>query len=178
MMIAMPCWISFSFFVPWFVNQKLAVIIRHLTICLIFLTLIFSCNAQGTYALHNLKKVSCEQLFVYYQKSLNLERKGEIIALTGGVVGLLGILAGAAITDNNSSNGNLNLLELTAASMIAGGSIATVIGFSFYMTGATRINRINKIKTVELLRLELIPNAFCLGPNRNYQPAIIIRMSF
>ena len=115
---------------------------------------------------------------MYYQKSLDLERKGEIIALTGGAVGLLGILAGTLGTDNNSSNGDSNLLVITAATIIAGGSAATVTGFSLYITGSSRINRINKIQTAESLRLEIIPGGFYCGPVRNYQPGITFRMSF
>lgn len=170
--------ISACYFVTCKVNQKLTTIKTHLLIGSILLLLACSGNAQSAYSLQNLKQASSEELRVYYQKSLNLQRNGEITALTGGIVGLLGILAGAAITDNNSSNGNSNVWGITAATMLVGGSVATVVGFSMYMTGASRINRINEIRNTELLRLELTPNVFYCGQLRNYQPGITLRVSF
>jgi|GEM_PF-963990 len=165
-------------FVTYSLNQKSLVIKKRLFIGLSFLLLIFSGQAQGTYSMQNLTKISSEELFVYYQKSLNLERKGEIVALTGGVVGLLGILAGALITDNNPPNESKNAVDIAAVTMIAGGSAATIIGFSMYMTGASRVNRINKIQNTELFQMELIPNAFYCEHIRKYQHGITLRISF
>lgn len=115
---------------------------------------------------------------MYHQKSMNLQRKGEIVALTGGAVGLLGILLGTVATDTNSSNGDLNMLGLTAAVMMAGGVAATVTGFTFYVMGASRTNKINKVRTAEALRFELIPGGFYCREIQNCQTGITLRMSF
>lgn len=152
--------------------------LNRLILCLIFTVLIFSANAQSTYSSKNLRQLSSEELFLYYQKSSNLERKGEIIALTGGVVGLLGILAGVIVTDNNSSDRSSDLLVATSAAMITGGSIATIVGFTMYMTGASRISRINNIQHVELLRMELIPGTFYSMHTQKYQPGVTLRICF
>ena len=114
---------------------------------------------------------------MYYQKSLNLERKGEIIALTGGAAGLLGILGGA-LTQKNSSTGNSDVLVITSATLLIGGSIATIVGFSMYMTGSSRVNRINKIQYAESLRFELFPDITYCWQTQNYHSGIALRISF
>ena len=114
---------------------------------------------------------------MYYQKSLNLERKGEIIALTGGAAGLLGILGGA-FTQKNSSTGNSDVLVITSATLLIGGSIATIVGFSMYMTGASRVNRINKIQYAESFRLELFPDIMYCRQTQNYHSGITLRIRF
>lgn len=143
-----------------------------------FTLLIFSANAQNTYSTRNLQQLSSEELFLYRQKSANLQRKGEIVALTGGVVGLLGILAGVIVTDNNTSDEDSDFLVATSAAMITAGSIATIVGFSFYMTGSSRINRINKIQFTNSLRLELNPGILYSSHNHEFHPSLTLKMSF
>lgn len=104
--------------------------------------------------------------------------KEKIVALTGGVVGLLGILAGVIVTDNNTSDEDSDFLVATSAAMITAGSIATIVGFSFYMTGSSRINRINRIQFANSLRLELNPGILYSSHNHEFHPGLTLKMSF
>ena len=151
---------------------------NRIIICLILLLFVFSGNAQRTYSSKRLKQLSHEESSLYYQKSLALERKGEKLALTGAAVGLLGILTGALVTDNNSSVGNSNVLGIAAGAMMMGGSVATIVGFSLYMIGTFRVDKINKIHYTNSLQIEVSPGYFHCMHTQNYQSGITFRISF
>jgi len=152
--------------------------LRYAIISVSILLFIYSGYAQRTYSINNLQQLSASDLDLYHQKSMNLQRNGEIMAITGGVVGLAGILAGTLISDNSSSNVSLNALTFTSAAIITGGTVATIVGFSLYVTGASRVSRINKIQNTEVLRLEIMPDTFYCGHIQSCQTGIKLRISF
>lgn len=139
--------------------------------------LVVAGNAQGTYSVKNLQKVSGEELNLYYQKAMNLERMGETLALTGAAAGLIGILGGAILNDDCSS-GDTSILCITAATLMAGGVAATIIGFTMYMTAITRIDRIRKVQFSDSFQLELIPGGFYCSHPQNYLTGITLRITF
>lgn len=139
--------------------------------------LVVAGNAQGTYSLRNLQQLSNEELNLYYQKAVNLERKGETFAITGAAAGLIGILGGAALNDDCSSDGT-RVLCVTAATLMAGGVAATIIGFTMYMTGISRIDKIRKIQFSNSFQLELIPGGFYCSYPQNYTSGITLRITF
>ena len=149
---------------------------NRIIICLILLLFVFPGNAQRTYSSKRLKQLSREESSLYYQKSLALERKGEKLALTGAAVGLLGILTGALVTDNNV--GDSNVLGIAAGAMMMGGSVATIVGFSLYMTGTFRVDKINKIHYANSLQIEVSPVCLHCMHTQNYQSGITFRIRF
>ncbi|WP_163323421.1 hypothetical protein [Draconibacterium mangrovi] len=139
--------------------------------------LVFAGNAQRTYSVKNLQQVSEEELNLYYQKAINLERRGEFLAITGGAAGLIGILGGAALNDDCSSGGT-SVLCVTVATLMTVGVAATIIGFTMYMTGISRIDRIRKVQFADSFQLELIPGGFYCSHPQNYTSGITLRISF
>jgi len=139
--------------------------------------LVVAGNAQGTYSVKNLQRASSEELNLYYQKAMNLERMGETLAITGAAAGLLGILGGAALNDDCSS-GETSVLCVTAATLMAGGVAATIIGFTMYMTGISRIDKIRKVQFSDSFQLEVIPGGFYCSHPQNYPTGITLRISF
>jgi hypothetical protein len=152
--------------------------LRRITLGLILLLLVFSGIAQRTYSEQNLRRLSDGELFLYQQKSLELQKKGEFLIITGAGVGLLGIVLGTLAADNNSSDAGSNALTITAAAMYIGGAVAEVIGLPIFFTGYSRVNRIYKIQNAESLRLELIPDSFYCKHTKNYQTGVTLRLRF
>jgi hypothetical protein len=164
-------------FVTCLVKQKLTAIKKHLITGLLFLLLAVAGNAQGTYSIKNMQQVSSEELNLYYQKALNLEQTGETLAITGAAAGLIGIL-GAATQNSNCSSGGSSVLCVTAAALISGGVAATIIGFTMYMTGISRIDKIRKVQFSNSYKLELIPGRFYCSHPPNYPTGITLRITF
>jgi len=152
--------------------------LRRVTIGLTLLLLVLSSNAQRIYSSQNLKQLSSDELFLYQRKSLELKKKGEILTFAGTGVGLLGIVMGTVATDSNSSDGDLNAVTVTAATMLVGGGVASTIGLTMYFTGYSRVNRINRIQYAESLRLEIVPCGFYCKHTQNYQRGITLRLRF
>lgn len=152
--------------------------LNRIITCLILLLFVFSGNAQKNYSAKRLTQLSHEELSLYYQKSLALERKGEKLALTGAAVGILGILTGALVTDNSSSGGDSNVLGSAAGAMMVGGSVATIVGISLYMIGTFRVDKINKIQYANSLQVEALLGCFHSIHTHNSQPGITFRIRF
>ncbi|WP_319502622.1 hypothetical protein [uncultured Draconibacterium sp.] len=108
---------------------------------------------------------------------MNLERMGETLALTGAAAGLLGILGGATLNDDCSSGGR-GIMCITVATLMAGGVAATIIGFTMYMTGISRIDRIRKVQFSNSFQLEIIPGGFYCSYPQSSPAGITLRISF
>ena len=151
---------------------------KRITIVVILLLLVLSSNAQRIYSSQNLKQLSSDELFLYQRKSLELKKKGEILTIAGAGVSLLGIVIGTVATDSNSSDGDLNAVTVTAATMLAGGAVASTIGLTMYFTEDSRVNRINRIQYAESLQLEIAPCRFYCKHNQDYQTGLTRRLRF
>nr|WP_321357135.1 hypothetical protein [uncultured Draconibacterium sp.] len=127
--------------------------------------------------MRNLKQASNEELTLYYQKARNLEWKGETLCVVGAAAGLVGILGGAALNDDCSSGGS-GILCITAATLMTGGVAATIIGFTMYMTGISRIDRINKVQFFQSIKMEVLPGHFYSWRTKNYPTGITLRITF
>ncbi|WP_319590023.1 hypothetical protein [uncultured Draconibacterium sp.] len=144
---------------------------------IIFLLLVSTGNAQSFYSSRNLSQLSEEELTLYYHKALILERQGETLAITGAAAGLLGLLGGAVLNNRCSSAGD-DIMCITAATFLGAGVAATIIGFTMYFTGITRINKINQIQLTQSLHLEFSPEVFYSFQHQNYKPGITLQFHF
>ncbi|WP_319480908.1 hypothetical protein [uncultured Draconibacterium sp.] len=144
---------------------------------MIFLLLVVAGNAQRTYSVKNLQQISGEDLNLYYQKAMNLERTGETLALAGAAAGLIGILGGATLNDDCSSGGR-GIMRITAATLMAGGVAVAIIGFTMYITGISRIERIRKVQFSNSLQMEVIPGGFYCSHPQSSPTGITLRISF
>ncbi|MDX8339769.1 hypothetical protein SLH46_11280 [Draconibacterium sp. IB214405] len=146
---------------------------RHIVLCLILILAMFSANAQRTYSTKNLERLSSEELFLYYQKSLNLQDKGQYVAFIGVPMALVGIVAGSL-----AGGGDSDFLVATSATLMAVGSAASIIGFTLFMAGSTRVDRINKVRRTYAMQLELLPGGLYCTQTHNYTPGITLRLKF
>lgn len=166
-----------GYFVTCVVNQKLTAIKKFFVTGLFFLLLVVAGNAQRTYSVKNLQQLSNEELNLYYHKAMNLERMGETLSIAGAAAGLVGVLGGAVLNDDCSSAGS-SVLCATAATLMAGGVAATIIGFTMYMTGISRLDRIRSVQFSDSFQLELIPGGFYCSHPQNYPSGITLRITF
>ena len=133
------------------------------------------CQAQKPYSVENLKKLSQEELDVYYTKALKLQKSGKTVNIVGGAV-----FGGTLLTTFvfGGSWGMGALIVIVPAIYVALGAL--VVGIPMTLTGKKRVERINTIRstTFSNVTFNLQPCAQFNNTTQKYQPGISLKISF
>ncbi|MGQ8335308.1 hypothetical protein ACUNWD_02085 [Sunxiuqinia sp. A32] len=145
----------------------------------IILLLMFSCSmiiqAQKTYSQENLEKLSQEELDVYLNKAMKLQKSGKTVTIIGGSI--LGATALTAVTFG--SNMDLGVVVLGFFGGLAGVSTMAV-GIPMKSTGKKRVERIEAIKANAFneFKLEIKPSLQYNPYNQKYTPGVTLSVRF
>ena len=147
-------------------------------ILLLFCTALLS-HAQKPYSKENLENLKQEELDIYFNKAVKLQKSGKTVTIIGG-----SILGATAITIATMAIVDQGDWALAAAGVAFLGGVAGVgtmaVGIPMNITGKKRVERINEIKstTSNGIRFDLKPIAQYNYYTRNYQPGISLRIRF
>ena len=135
----------------------------------------FGAKAQKPYSVEILEQASQEELNVYLNKSLKLQKTGKTLTNAGAIA--FGATTLWAITDP-LNHGLGALLPFTLVGVP--GLAAIAVGIPIKVTGKKRVERINTIKNTAYdgIKIDLKPCAQYNLATRNYQPGVILRISF
>ena len=137
----------------------------------ILILLLFMCSlvsqAQKDYSQENLDKLSQEELDIYLNKALKLQKWGLPVTIVG-----VAALGGLAITAFSTGGLILGFAVIPLA--------AITVGISMYTIGKKRVKKINTIKNPAFndIAFDLKPCAQYNQMTQNYQPGLTLRISF
>ena len=134
-------------------------------------------QAQKTYSFENLQKASQEELDVYLNKAMKLQKTGKTFNIIGGTC--IGLLAGTVILENVAHTDPWGTILVGIITVpIAGASFA--IGIPTNLTGKSRIERINTIKgtAFQNINIDLQPCVQYNLATQNYQPGVTLKIRF
>ena len=146
-----------------------------LTIIALFFVFNLASQAQEKYSMESLENLSQEELNAYLDKALKLKKDGKTVNIVGGSI--LGATALSVIVIGNKMD--LGVVVVGFVGGLAGlGTMA--VGIPMNVTGKKRIERINTIKSTAYngISIDLKPSAQYNFITQNYQPEIILRISF
>ena len=147
---------------------------KDLIIILCLLFFVSVSHAQKDYSHENLQKLSQEELDVYLNKALKLQKSGKTYTIVG--VSALGAVALSIPLD--SSGG---MVAATAAIFVGIPALAaTTVGISKNSKGKKRVERINSIKNTASndIIFDLKPCTQYNLMTQNHQPGITLRIRF
>ncbi|TLX70510.1 hypothetical protein E9993_22090 [Labilibacter sediminis] len=130
--------------------------------------------AQNPYSLENLEKLSEQELDVYYNKALKLQKSGK----TATRVGLISLGASFLTIPLDDSGGMVAATTIMVVGIPA--LVTTIVGVSMNSTGKKRVERINLIKNSALNDINIYLGP-CLQYNlaaKNYQSGITLKIKF
>lgn len=106
-------------------------------------------QAQSKYALENLESLSQEELDIYLNKALKLQKTGKIFTSVGGSMVAVGLMT--AVTAGFTSNdlNGLGIMALGAVTTASGVGIV-LIGIPVKVTGKKRVERISTIRNTAI----------------------------
>lgn len=145
---------------------------------IILILLLFICcivsQAQKDYSQENLEKLSQEELDVYLNKAMRMQKSGKTFTTIG--VAALGVTVLSIPLD---SSGGM----IAAATVIFVGIpalVTTTVGISRNSKGKKRAERINSISntTFNDITIDLKPHAQYDQMTHNYQPVVTLRVRF
>ncbi len=146
---------------------------------LVLCLLVSFVQAQSPYSVENLQKLSQEELDVYYNKALKLQKTGRVFNIIGGTS--LGVVGVCAVLGNDATFGvdSWAIIIIAGAGMIVGGT-SFAIGIPTNLIGKSRVKRIDSIRNTAFknLTFDLIPGAQYNLITQNYQPALTLRIRF
>ena len=153
---------------------------KKLTVFVLLLLLIcLVVQAQQKYSQENLEKASQEELDLYLNDALKLQKTGRVFNIIGasslGVAGLCALLGSDATFGVDS----WALIVIGGGGLIVGGT-SLAIGIPTNLTGKKRVEKINSIKATAFydVNVDLRP---CFQYNltaQNYQPGLALRIRF
>ena len=146
-----------------------------LTIIVLIFIFNLASQAQGKYSTESLEKLSEEELNIYLDQALKLNKDGKTATIVGGVALAVGVLW--LFTDP---------LDHELATVLEGGMPAIaglgtmVVGISMINTGKKRVERINTIKSPVYngISIDIKPRAQYNFITQNYQPGVTLIISF
>lgn len=136
--------------------------------------------AQGNYSKRNLMQLSDMEFNQFDWKAQKLQKKGEKLAIYGGIAGLAGMGIGSLNSNDSMSSGSSDLVTGLAAVMFVVGSVATIVGIPMFIIGIVRCTRINEARVLRNARVHIkfVPfNNYCRHTHTNYS-GISVRLSF
>ncbi len=147
---------------------------KQVIIVLCFFLVGLASQAQRTYSLENLQRVSQEELDIYMNKALNLQKSGKTVRIVGTVV--FGTSAFILI-GFGSHMGFEGFIYVYSG--LAGLAIMTT-GITMNVTGKKRVERINMVKNTAFndIRIDLQPCAQYNLASHHYQPGISLKIKF
>jgi len=146
---------------------------------IIFIFLFFLVNqigqAQGKYSIQNLQKASKEELKLYKDEALKLQKKGRIYSIVG--LSSFGVAIFCAITGMDfgyfgPNVRNQALLDIGGGAMIVG-VISLAIGIPMSIKGRSRVERI-----MYDVNVDLRPSIQHNLATQNCQPGVTLRIRF
>ncbi|MEN8117758.1 MAG: hypothetical protein ABFS16_12305 [Bacteroidota bacterium] len=131
-------------------------------------------QAQKPYSQENLKNLSQEELDVYFNKALKLQKSGKTVTKVGAITVGVSVLAVLATSETLGMGA---LLFFIPAELGLG---AVAVGVPMNITGKKRVERINTIKNTAYdgIKIDLKPCAQYNLATQNYQPGITLRIRF
>jgi hypothetical protein len=151
---------------------------KEFTIIILFVFLVIQLShAQKKYSLENLEKASQEELDVYLNKALKLQKTGKTFNIVG--VSCLGTAIGAIILGATTDFDDWGVIGICMITIPAGGA-SLAIGIPTNLTGKNRVERINTIKGITYFdaSIDLSPCVQYNPAAQNYQPGIALRIRF
>jgi len=144
---------------------------RTLIIELFMILFSFVSQAQGHYSIENLKQSSPQDLDMYLQKAHNLKKSGKVVTLIGTASILTGMVL---VATDNETNAYIGI------GMTVIGLGVTVVGIPIFISGSSRVKRINKIKNSvsDGLFFEIAPCSFQNHLAHNHQYGSTLRIRF
>ena len=135
-------------------------------------------QAQSKYSIENLRKLSPEELEVYYIKAQNTRKSGTRLIYIGVGEALLGA---ALYSNGNSKEGFEGIGDMLVGMMlIPSGAFVLSFGISKSISGKIRAERINSIRNSAFndLSFEIKPHTSYNLITQNYQPGIALSIRF
>ena len=136
-------------------------------------------HAQKPYSQENLQNLTNEELDVFYNKALKLQKTGRTLNIVG--VSSLGVTAVAAILGSDWGFGvdSWSLILIAGGGIIVGGT-SLAIGVPLNLTGKKRVEMINSIRgtTFNNININLQPCAQYNLMTQRYQPAVSVKVNF
>lgn len=120
----------------------------------------------------SLELASQEELNVYLNKAKKTRNIGAIMTISGSVA----IIGGMSLA--NSINENPETAMLSGVLLVGAGTISTMFGLPVFIAGASRVNRIKKIKinSNSEVTIDLAPCSFRSYQTQTQQYGISIKI--
>ncbi len=136
-------------------------------------------QAQKTYSLENLEKASQEELDIYLDKAMKLQKTGRVFNIIGA--SSLGVVAVSAILGSDAILGvdSWALIVIAGGGILVGGT-SLAIGIPTNLTGKKRVERIHSIKRTSFydVDIDLRPSVQYNLAVQKYQPGVTLRIRF
>lgn len=128
--------------------------------------------AQNQYSQKSLENASQEELNLYLNKAKKTKKIGVIMSISGSVA----LIGGMVLVSSSSENPETALLS--GVFLWGAGTISTLFGLPVFISGASKVNRIKKIKinSDSEVMIELAPCSFRSYQTQTQQYGISIRI--
>lgn len=153
---------------------------KQLFIIALIILLGQSAFAQGNYTKRHLMQLSQMEFNEYDWKAQKLQKRGERLAIYGGISGLLGMGIGSLNSDDGMSTGDSNLVFGLAATMFVAGIVAVSVGIPMILVGIMRCTRVNEVRALRtsVREIQIAPlQHHCRYSNINYT-GVAVSLSF
>ena len=127
--------------------------------------------------MENLEKASQEELDMYMNKALKLQKTGKTFNIIG--ISCLGTAVGSIILGATTNFDDWGVIGICMITIPAGGaSLAT--GIPMNLTGKSRVERINSIRSTAIhnVNIDVQPCVQYNLATQNYQPGMALRIRF
>ena len=147
---------------------------RIILVVLLVLATSVAMQAQKTYSVENLEKASQEELDLYLNKAMKLQKTGRTMNIAGGSVLGVSALGLVAFGDDMGMGALLFVYPVFA------GVVTMSIGIPKNLTGKKRVERIKAIKSTAIndIVIDLKPCVSYSQVNSNYHPGFTLRIRF
>ena len=135
----------------------------------------FSSFGQNPYSQKSLEHASQEELDLYLNKARKTKKVGAIMSISGSVALIGGMVLVSSSNFENPENALISGIFLWGA-----GTISTVFGLPIFIGGASKVNRIKKIKrnSNSEVMIDIVPCGFRSYHTQNQQYGMSIRVKF
>ena len=135
--------------------------------------------AQDPYSQENLENLSQEELGIYLDKALKLQKSGKTVTIVGGsILGATAVtIAGMALV----ASGDWALAAVVVAFFGGLAGVGTMaVGIPMNITGKKRVERINSLRTTAFnsINFKLEPCGQYNCYTQSYQPGVTLRITF
>ena len=153
---------------------------RFMILALTVLLIQVTAQAQNKYSLESLEKASQEELEVYLDKSLKLQKTGKTVTIIGGSIlgATAATIAGVAIIHSDEDWALGGLMIGVLGGTLGLGTMTT--GIIMKASGKKRVKRINSIENSAFndIRVDVKPGVQYNPVIQNYQSGITLSITF